>query len=248
MQAIGIIPARYASSRFPGKALVDIKGKSMIRRVYEQCTQVSALSALYVATDDQRIVDHVQGFGGKAILTSHKHQSGTDRCLEAVRKLQCTDDTLVVNIQGDEPFIKATQIELLLQCFKDENTQIATLIKSIENEAELHDPNRPKVVIDSKNYALYFSRSVIPFARGINVKNALELKLYYKHIGLYAYRLPVLQKIALLKKSFLENAESLEQLRWLENGYKIKTAITADESYCIDTQEDLEHLLKNHTF
>ena len=236
----GIIPARFASTRFPGKPLVDIGGKSMIQRVYEQVSKV--LNDVYVATDDERIYNAVVAFGGKVIMTSDQHRSGTDRCYEAYTKLPAEFD-VIINIQGDEPFIQPSQIEALKMCFEDETTQIATLVKPIavsETDSLLFNPNSPKVVLDKNNCALYFSRSPIPYRRGAEEKDWASLHTYYKHIGIYAYRTQVLGEITSLEPSILEMAESLEQLRWLENGYKIKVGFTDVETVGIDTPEDLE--------
>lgn len=236
----GIIPARFASTRFPGKPLVNIGGKSMIQRVYEQVSKV--LTDVYVATDDQRIYDAVLAFGGRVIMTSDQHRSGTDRCYEAYTQLPTGFD-VVINIQGDEPFIQPSQIEALKMCFEDDATQIATLVKAIasnETESLLFNPNSPKVVLDKNNCALYFSRSPIPYRRGAEEKDWASLHTYYKHIGIYAYRAQVLAEITALEPSILEIAESLEQLRWLENGYKIKVGFTDVETVGIDTPEDLE--------
>jgi 3-deoxy-manno-octulosonate cytidylyltransferase (CMP-KDO synthetase) len=236
----GIIPARFASTRFPGKPLVDIGGKSMIQRVYEQVSKV--LNDVYVATDDERIYNAVVAFGGKVIMTSDQHRSGTDRCYEAYTKLPAEFD-VIINIQGDEPFIQPSQIEALKMCFEDETTQIATLVKPIavsETDSLLFNPNSPKVVLDKNNCALYFSRSPIPYRRGAKEKDWASLHTYYKHIGIYAYRTQVLAEITSLEPSILEMVESLEQLRWLENGYKIKVGFTDVETVGIDTPEDLE--------
>lgn len=237
---VGVIPARFASTRFPGKPLVNIGGKSMIQRVYEQVSKV--LTDVYVATDDQRIYEVVTAFGGRAIMTSDQHRSGTDRCYEAYTKLPAEFD-VVINIQGDEPFIQPSQIETLKLCFEDETTQIATLVKPIaasETASLLFNPNSPKVVLDSNNNAMYFSRSPIPYLRGAQEKDWATLHTYYKHIGIYAYRAEVLAQITSLAPSILETAESLEQLRWLESGYKIKAGFTDVETVGIDTPEDLE--------
>lgn len=236
---IGIIPARYASTRFPGKPLVEIGGKSMIQRVYEQVSKV--LDAVCVATDGQRIFDAVTAFGGKVVMTSDQHKSGTDRCFEAYGKTG-SGRRVVINIQGDEPFIQPEQIESLCACFDDPNTQLATLVKPFtvaDGEAALFNPNSPKVVINKNREAIYFSRSVIPYKRGAETKEWLSLHTYYKHIGLYAYRADVLAEITRLPQSSLEMVESLEQLRWIENGYKIKVGITHVETIGIDTPEDL---------
>jgi len=240
MNVLGIIPARYASSRFPGKPLVDIAGKSMIQRVYEQAAKCLDLTDVMVATDDDRIFDHVTQFGGKAIMTSHHHQSGTDRCAE-VAAIH-TDYDVIINIQGDEPYIEPEQISKLAACFAAPDVQIATLIKRIKNEHELHNPNSPKVVVNKLNEAVYFSRSALPHIRGEEQQNWLEFYTYFKHIGIYAYRADILQQITKLEVSALERAEALEQLRWIENGYRIKVAETEFETYAVDTPADLELL------
>lgn len=241
MRTIGIIPARYASSRFPGKPLVDIDGKSMIQRVYEQAKKANALHHVAVATDDERIKEAVLAFGGDVVMTSDKHQSGTDRCLEAVNSFDQEFD-VVVNIQGDEPYISPDQINLILSCFNHENTEIATLIKLIDSKEELFDSNRPKVLVDDDDFAIYFSRQVIPHLRGVEPEKWNEEFNFYKHIGMYAYRVETLKEICQLKQSRLEIAEGLEQLRWIESGFKVRTAITEEESFSIDTPQDLESL------
>jgi 3-deoxy-manno-octulosonate cytidylyltransferase (CMP-KDO synthetase) len=241
MKFIAIIPARYASTRFPGKPLADICGKPMIQRVYEQSSKV--LETVFVATDDSRISNAVNGFGGQVILTSKKHRSGTDRCAEAIELIQeqlGTTFDVIINVQGDEPFIHPEQISQVMKCFNSKNTQIATLLKPINNKTDITDPNKPKVVINRKNEALYFSRSAIPYFRNAHPREWVKQHQYYKHIGLYAYRYDVLKKLTLLKPSTLELAESLEQLRWIENGYKIKVAFTEHESISIDTPSDLK--------
>ena len=243
MNSIGIIPARYASTRFPGKPLVNIGGKTMIRRVYEQVQQ-SRLKEVLVATDDDRILAEVQSFGGKAVMTGSQHQSGTDRCFEAY----CTYDVptdCIINIQGDEPFIQPEQINQVLDCFENPLTQIATLIKTVATTEELFNPNTPKVVIDNQEQAIYFSRHPIPYFRGADQENWLGQQRYYKHIGIYGYRADILEQITRLSPSQLEIAESLEQLRWLENGFKIKTALTTYDNFGIDTPADLEKALSN---
>ncbi len=242
MKFIGIIPARYASTRFPGKPLADINGKPMIQRVYEQVKDV--LDEVYVATDDERIVQAVQAFGGNVITTSPNHKSGTDRCQEAYEKVGKAYD-VIINIQGDEPFIQPSQIEALKSCFPENgDTQLATLVKPFHSdddfESVLFNPNSPKVVLNKRNEAIYFSRSVIPYQRNAPHQEWLKNHTYYKHIGLYAYRSDVLKEITQLPQSSLEIAESLEQLRWIENGYTIKVAISEVETIGIDTPEDLE--------
>lgn len=244
MKFIGIIPARYASTRFPGKPLADMDGKPMIQRVYEQVKGV--LDAVCVATDDVRIEEAVKAFGGEVVMTSDQHRSGTDRCYEAYCKVGQGYD-VVVNIQGDEPFIQPKQIEILKGCFTDDSIQIATLVKPFrpddDFETTLFNANSPKVVLNKNSEALYFSRSIIPYMRGKHYKEWLPNHIYYKHIGLYAYLATTLQEITRLPQSSLELAESLEQLRWLENGYKIKVGITEQETIGIDTPEDMERAL-----
>jgi len=234
---IGIIPARYASTRFPGKPLVDIAGKSMIQRVYEQASKAKSLSKVVVATDDARIADEVKRFGGEFIFTSSNHQSGTDRCAEVIEQLPGYD--IVINIQGDEPFIEPAQIELLTSCFTEEKVQLATLIKSIHSQESVYNPNSPKVVIDVNGRAMYFSRSPIPFIRNGEPGVWAEKHQFYKHIGIYGYRTESLKAITKLPPSSLEIAESLEQLRWIENGFYIQTKVTDLETVAIDTPEDL---------
>ena len=240
MKFIGIIPARYASTRFPGKPLADMKGKYMIQRVYEQARKV--LDHVCVATDDDRIFNAVQSFGGEVVMTSAQHRSGTDRCFEAYRTLGGHED-VVINIQGDEPFIKPEQIESLIACFDSPQIQIATLVRPFEASEgyeALANPNSPKVVLNERHEALYFSRSVIPYLRGVEPAEWLARHTYYKHIGMYGYRADVLGQITCLPQSSLELAESLEQLRWLQNGYTIKVGITTQETIGIDTPADLE--------
>ena len=240
MKFLGIIPARYASTRFPAKPLAMLGGKTVIQRVYEQVKD--ALDEVYVATDDERIEAAVKAFGGKAVMTSTNHKSGTDRCYEAYCKTGADYD-VVVNIQGDEPFIHPEQIETIKSCFTDEQVQIATLVKPFlpddDFESTLFNPNSPKVVVNKKMEAMYFSRSIIPYIRGKQYTEWLPSHTFYKHIGMYAYRADVLAEITALPQSTLELAESLEQLRWLENGYKIKVGITRQETIGIDTPEDL---------
>lgn len=240
MRFVGIIPARFASTRFPGKPLVDIGGKSMIQRVYEQVSKV--LADVYVATDDQRIFDAVLAFGGRAIMTSDQHKSGTDRCCEAYSKLSGNFD-VVINVQGDEPFIQPEQIETLKDCFKSTETEIATLAKrftEMDGFEALNNPNSPKLVVNKSSEAMYFSRSIIPFRRGAETADWISLNTYLKHVGIYAYRADVLRQLTQLEQSPLEISESLEQLRWLENGFRIKVGYTDVETVGIDTPEDLE--------
>lgn len=235
----GIIPARYASTRFPGKPLAMIAGKTMIQRVYEQALQ--ALDAVYVATDDERIADEVKRFGGKVIMTLPSHPSGTDRCWEAYTKIGINFD-VIINIQGDEPFIDPAQIKALMACFDRSDVDIATLIRKIDPKdgiATLLDPNKPKVVINNRQEAIYFSRSPIPYLRNVNQSEWLLQHDYYAHVGIYAYRTGVLKEIVSLSPATLEMAESLEQLRWIENGYRIRVAETDFHSIGIDTPEDL---------
>ena len=240
MKTIAIIPARYASTRFPGKPLAILGGKPVIQRVYEQVTTV--LDEAYVATDDERIYNKVQEFGGRVVMTSPNHKSGTDRIEEAVQKIG-TDADIIINVQGDEPFIHPSQIEALIKCFDDPTTQIATLGKPFDNDADislLDNPNSPKIVVDNKGFALYFSRSVIPFIRGVEHNQWLGKYPFLKHLGIYAYRTQVLHEITHLPQSSLELAESLEQLRWLQNGYRIRVGTTNIETVGIDTPEDLQ--------
>ncbi len=243
MNILGIIPARYASSRFPGKPLVDIAGKSMIQRVYEQAKKCIDLSEVIVATDDTRIYDHVLNFGGVAVMTADTHQSGTDRCAEVA--LQHPQYNAIINIQGDEPYIDPEQISKLAACFNNADTQIATLVKKVKSIDELLNPNSPKVVINKLSEAVYFSRSPLPHIRGQEQENWLDYYTYFKHIGIYGYRADILQQITKLPVSSLEKAESLEQLRWIENGYRIKVAETELETYAVDTPGDLLNLKIN---
>jgi 3-deoxy-manno-octulosonate cytidylyltransferase (CMP-KDO synthetase) len=240
VQILGIIPARYASTRFPAKALVDIGGKSMIQRVYEQTIQAGALNRVVVATDDHRIFDHVTAFGGQVIMTAENHQSGTDRCYEALVSTGEKYD-YVINIQGDEPFISPDPINYLADVL-DGNTELATLVKVIDSDDILFNPNVPKAVLNKRGEVMYFSRQTIPHLRNIEESQWLGSHTFYKHIGIYAYRVDVLAEITKLGVSSLEKAEALEQLRWLENGYAIKAVITADDSHGVDTPEDLDRV------
>lgn len=249
MKFIAIIPARYASTRFPAKPLALLGGKPVIQRVYEQVAGV--LDDAVVATDDQRIYDAVRAFGGRVEMTSTTHRSGTDRCREAYDKQGRAYD-VVVNVQGDEPFIRREQLEALKRCFDDPQTDIATLVKPFaasDGLAALENPNSPKVVLDAGSRALYFSRSVIPYLRNVPREEWLTRHTFYKHIGIYAFRAEVLRAVTSLPQSPLELAESLEQLRWLENGYRIGVGISESETVGIDTPEDLaraEEFLKHH--
>ena len=243
MKFIGIIPARFQSTRFPGKPLVNLGDKPIVQWVYENAKK--ALDEVYVATDDERIFQAVEAFGGKAVYTSPNHQSGTDRCAEAAQKLAVKlKFDVVINIQGDEPFIRPEQIEGLKGCFATPETEIATLIKPIANIAEITNVNRPKVVINKNQEAMYFSRSPIPFVRDSQPGEWINRNTFYSHIGMYAYRYDILLELTKLPTGILEKAESLEQLRWLENGFRIKTAQTIFENIGIDTPEDLEEAMK----
>ncbi|MDR0536570.1 MAG: 3-deoxy-manno-octulosonate cytidylyltransferase [Tannerellaceae bacterium] len=235
---VGIIPARFASTRLPGKPLADLCGKTLIQRVYEQVSP--ALDDVFVATDDMRIAEAVSSFGGRYVITSDAHRSGTDRCREAYEKLGLNHN-IIINIQGDEPFIQLEQLEALKACFTGADIQIATLAKPFLPEEDITSPNSPKVVINKLNEAMYFSRSAIPYFRGVPPAEWASLHIYYRHIGIYACRADVLHEITRLPQSPLELSESLEQLRWLEHGYKIKVGITTADSFGIDTPEDLEH-------
>ena len=233
---ICIIPARYASTRFPGKPLAILGGKTVIQRVYEQVSKV--IHDVYVATDDQRIFNQVEEFGGNVVMTSSNHRSGTDRIEEALQHIGGQWD-VVLNVQGDEPFIQPSQIETLCSCFDEQQTEIATLGKPFATIEAVENPNSPKIVVDNKGFALYFSRSMIPFIRGVEKNDWLSHYPFLKHLGIYAYRTEVLKQITQLPQSSLELAESLEQLRWLQNGYRIKVGTTDIETIGIDTPEDL---------
>ncbi len=267
MRVLGIIPARYASTRFPAKPLVDIKGKSMIQRVYEQAKQAESLAKVVVATDDKRIFDHVKSFSGEVVMTSLKHKSGTDRCAEVVAMLNLeaitesfdTDNPIVfygfnpkkervtfdavVNIQGDEPFIDPLQIEKVVEILRGGVFKIATLVKKMDDLEAILNPNIVKVVFDSSHKAIYFSRNPIPFLRDTPQYDWAKSGEFHKHLGLYAYKTNILKEIADLEMSRLEKLESLEQLRWLENNYDIGVALTDIETIGIDTPEDLEKVL-----
>ena len=252
MKFIAIIPARYASTRFPGKPLAMLGGKTVIQRVYEQA--VSVVGEAYVATDDERIYQAVESFDGRAVMTRNDHKSGTDRIEEAMEKIEERgarneergtrneerEETVVINVQGDEPFIQRSQIETLCHLFDAPETQIGTLGKRFESMEAVTNPNSPKIVTDVNGFALYFSRSVIPYVRGKETSEWLTQFPYLKHLGIYAYRREVLAEITRLPQSPLEMAESLEQLRWLQNGYRIRVGETDVETVGIDTPEDLQ--------
>ena len=237
MKFVAIIPARYASTRFPGKPLAVLGGKTVIQRVYEQVSRV--LDEAYVATDDERIFQAVEAFGGKAVMTRTDHKSGTDRIQEAATKIG-TDADVIINVQGDEPFIQPSQIETLMHLFDDPTTQIGTLGKPFESMDAVENPNSPKIVTDNRGFALYFSRSVIPYIRGKERGEWFGDYPFLKHLGIYAYRREVLAEVTRLPQSSLEKAESLEQLRWLQNGYRIRVGLTDVETVGIDTPEDLQ--------
>lgn len=237
MKFIGIIPARYASTRFPGKPLALLGGKPVIQHVYEKVAAV--LEAAYVATDDERIYDAVKSFGGQVVMTRTDHKSGTDRIEEAIEKIGGEWD-VVVNVQGDEPFVAKSQLDTICHCFDDPTTQIATLGKPFESMEAVQNPNSPKIVVDNMGFAMYFSRCVIPYVRGKEESSWLTHYPFLKHLGIYAYRKDVLRQVTQLPQSSLEIAESLEQLRWLQNGFKIKVGTTDVETVGIDTPQDLE--------
>jgi 3-deoxy-manno-octulosonate cytidylyltransferase (CMP-KDO synthetase) len=241
MKIVGIIPARFASTRFPGKPLVDIKGKTMVQRVYEQAQKATLLSRVIVATDDERIFNHVKSFGGEVAITSSSHQSGTERCAELALKVEAD---AFVNIQGDEPYIHPEQIDEVAKLLIKPVVQIATLIKKINSAEDLFNPNKPKVIVAANGKAIYFSRTAIPFIRDKKEEEWLQAHVFYKHIGIYAYKKEVLLEIVKLPLSLLEQAEALEQLRWLENNYSIYAGITKLESYSVDTEDDLNSLPK----
>ncbi|HEX7366690.1 MAG TPA: 3-deoxy-manno-octulosonate cytidylyltransferase [Pelobium sp.] len=241
MKILGIIPARFASTRFPGKPLINLAGKSMIQRVYEQAKKASSLAEVVVATDSNEIFTAVKAFNGNVIMTDGQHQSGTDRCAEVCRKMIGYD--AIINIQGDEPMIEPQQINLLASCFNDISTDLATLIKKIKTPEELFNYNTPKVIINTRSEAIYFSRQVIPYLKDVEPKDYLKHQTFYKHIGIYGYRTTTLGIIAGMQTGDLENSEKLEQLRWIENGCTIKVAITNKESLAIDSPEDVEKVL-----
>ncbi len=242
MRFLGIIPARYKSSRFPGKPLVDIAGKSMLQRVYEQCIKSKALDKVIIATDDERIYNHALSFGSQAVMTKEEHYSGTDRCFEAYINLNEQFD-VVVNIQGDEPFIHEEQIQLLTKSFLPQH-EIATLMIKCADYEILSSEGEVKIVLDNTSHALYFSRSIIPYIKNIPITEWHKHHKYYRHVGMYAYRTDILESITRLQPSELEKKESLEQLRWLENGFKILCIETTHDSHCIDYPEDIDRVLK----
>ena len=237
MKFIAIIPARYASTRFPGKPLAVLGGKTVIQRVYEQVSKV--LDEAYVATDDERIFVAVEAFGGKAVMTRADHKSGTDRIQETVEKIG-SDADVIINVQGDEPFIQPSQIETLMHLFDNPETQIGTLGKPFDSMEGVENPNSPKIITDNRGFALYFSRSIIPYIRGKERNEWFNEYPFLKHLGIYAYRREVLAEVTKLPQSSLEKAESLEQLRWLQNGYRIRVGLTDVETVGIDTPEDLQ--------
>ncbi|MEJ1239401.1 3-deoxy-manno-octulosonate cytidylyltransferase [Chryseolinea sp. T2] len=238
MKILGIIPSRYASTRLPAKPLVMIKGKSMVQRVYEQTSKSKLLSKVVVATDHQEIFDHVKSFGGEVCMTRADHASGTDRCYEALT-LQAEPYDYVINVQGDEPFIQPEQIDLLAAAL-DGKTEIATLVKTIDSLDELVNPSEAKVVVNTRGEAMYFSRSMIPFINKAPQEQWLERHTFFKHVGMYAYRCDILKEVSGLAVSLLEKAESLEQLRWLENGFRVTVVETQTETFAIDTPADLD--------
>jgi 3-deoxy-manno-octulosonate cytidylyltransferase (CMP-KDO synthetase) len=239
---LGIIPARYASTRFPGKPLIDILGKSMIRRVYEQAVKSTFLEKVIIATDDERIAQHVSTFGAEVVMTAMHHPSGTDRCWDALQQAG-GHYQYVINIQGDEPFIETAQIDELAMALQDGHVELATQMIPVNSHDMLFDKGEVKIVLNDKNEALYFSRNVIPFIKGVDEKEWHLHHTYYRHVGMYAYRKDVLEQITQLPVSALEKAESLEQLRWLENGFRIKCVPTRYESHCIDTPADVDKVL-----
>lgn len=238
---MAIIPARYASTRFPGKPLALLGGKPVIQWVWENVSAMSELACAVVATDDERIAEAVEGFGGRAVMTASTHRSGTDRCGEVVRKLREEGQTfdVAINVQGDEPFVRQEQLRSLVDCFADGEVQIATLKTAIHSTAELMSPNNVKVVCDLRGRALYFSRQPLPHVRGVEPEQWMEHHPYFKHVGIYAFRTETLEALVRLQQSPLELCESLEQLRWLENGYEIQVKETAVANIGIDTPADM---------
>ena len=249
MKILGVIPARYASSRFPGKPLAMIDGITMIRRVHDQVLKAGSVDAVVVATDDYRIFDHVREFGGQVVMTCKSLKNGTERCAETIEILGHRSPPqrfdVIINIQGDEPFIDPGQIDKVAAVFENENVQIGTLVKAIDNSGDLSDPNVVKAVLDKNNNVLYFSRQTVPYLRDVPEEKWLTTATFYKHIGIYGYRADILQKLTDLPEGKLEKAEKLEQLRWLENGYAVRAEITDIESISIDTPEDLSKINNN---
>ncbi|PJJ76043.1 3-deoxy-manno-octulosonate cytidylyltransferase (CMP-KDO synthetase) [Thermoflavifilum aggregans] len=243
MRVVAIIPARYASTRFPGKPLADIAGKSMIQRVYERIAKAGCVDEIWVATDDPRILQHVESWHGKAVMTSSHHQTGTERCAEALGQLRLTPD-IVLNVQGDEPFIRREHLQTLIACFEDQEVMIASLMKPVQDMQELHNPHLPKVVTDQQMNAMYFSRQPVPFVRDQPQDQWLATHRFYKHIGMYAFRPHILHELVKLAATPLEKAEKLEQLRWLEHGYRIRMGVTDIDQFSIDTPEDLQRCLQ----
>ncbi|MGB1102510.1 MAG: 3-deoxy-manno-octulosonate cytidylyltransferase [Crocinitomicaceae bacterium] len=241
MKVLGIIPARFASSRFPGKPLIDLAGKSMIQRVYEQASLSALLNDVVVATDDERIVSHIESFGGKVVMTGDHHRSGTERCGEVIESY--SDYDVVINIQGDEPLVQPKQLERVIELFDDPKVQIGTLVKVMNNPADIRNPNRIKVVLDNEKNGIYFSRSPIPHIAQTAHEKWMDKGPFYKHIGIYAWRMEVLKEIINLPATLLEKQESLEQLRWLYHGYQIRTAETKIETPNIDTPEDVDAVM-----
>ncbi|WP_027420620.1 3-deoxy-manno-octulosonate cytidylyltransferase [Crocinitomix catalasitica] len=242
MKVLGIIPSRYGSSRFPGKPLIDLMGKSMIQRVYEQAKKCSAFDTVLVATDHPEIEAHVLAFGGEVMMTSSDHNSGTERCGEVIQKYN--DFDIIVNIQGDEPLIRPEQLNELVDLFSDSTVEIGTIVKKIAVESDVRNPNRIKVVLDANNNGIYFSRSPIPHIANTPHEDWLKKTDFFKHIGIYAWRKSTLNELLALPASDLEKLESLEQLRWLYNGYKIRTTLTTVETPNIDAPEDVERVLE----
>ncbi len=247
MKVLGVIPSRYQSTRFPGKPLADIMGKSMIFRVHEQASKSELINELVVATDDERIANHVKSFDGQVMMTSGNHENGTSRCLEVLESLNKLgkEFDVVVNIQGDEPFIQPAQIDQIISLFADGETEIASLASRIREKGDLFDPNVVKIVMDPKGRALYFSRQTIPFVRDFEPEAWLDENTFYKHIGIYAYKSSILKKINSLEATSLEKTEKLEQLRWLENNLVIRLGITDYKGVGIDTPEDITKLINN---
>lgn len=238
MKVIGVIPARYGSTRFPGKPLALIHGVSMIQRVYERAMQSGSLNRVVVATDDDRIRKHVSDFGGNAVMTDARHQTGTERCAEVLQLIGDHYDA-VINIQGDEPFIHPNQIDSVVSCLENPLCAIATLVKKISDFSELDNVNTPKVVVAEDGRAMYFSRRAIPFVRDDLAQNFLSNGSFHKHIGIYGYKSDVLPRLAKLAPTKLEQAESLEQLRWLGHGYAIFTRLTEDDNHAVDVPDDI---------